>query len=169
MRPYPPEDRAATPPGLPNPPCIRAFRPHSIRAAPETVSAGQRGLVLCHGWERQRCDTRTLAWREKRAPETKPSPLRQGAGSRRSRSVHSERPSLLGVVRKRASDTPTRAAAAAALLTTLFEVQVLLQPRMYLEVRRIGIKRDLWIAVAPILVSTPAARSAPSRETDDAE
>jgi hypothetical protein len=48
-------------------------------------------LVLRHEGIRQHVGRPTLPMREKRAPETKPSPLRQGAGSRRSRSVGRER------------------------------------------------------------------------------
>src|ERR1019366_9092020 len=50
------------------------------------------GRLLCHEGSRWGSAARTIARREKQAPETKPSPLRQGAGSRRSRSVDSERP-----------------------------------------------------------------------------
>jgi hypothetical protein len=48
--------------------------------------------ALRHGEMRRVPRAPARALRAKRAPETKPSPLRQGAGSRRSRSVDSERP-----------------------------------------------------------------------------
>ena len=45
--------------------------------------------------QRVRAVRRAYGLREKRAPETKPSPLRRGAGSRRSRSVGGERPATV--------------------------------------------------------------------------
>ena len=90
-----------SPPLFPNGRKARALRPS--RGPPPCIATN---APLGDG----AATIRTCAMHEKRAPQTKPSPLRQGAGARRSHPLRGERPAEGGVNRR--SDRQRRPAPA---------------------------------------------------------